>query len=689
MVQSLWNDNDTAGLDELGLLAYRSNRLGADRSVSNWAGGNTSMKQIERDFRGRAVQTLWVKGSGTDLGTITRNGFAAVRMDDALPLLERGTMSDDEMVSYLAHCSLHPNMPRASIETLLHAFLPAKHVDHVHADAIVTFCCAPGSEGLTREVFGDEVLWVPYIRPGFPLSKLIAETMHKRPQVRAVFMAKHGLVTWGDTAAECYRNSLEYIQRAEDYIRQQTGSQRPLGRLRFDALPRDERRVLMAKLLPVMRGMLSDVRPMILHYDDLDETLAFAGSDEARQYALTGTACPDHLVHTKPWPLWLEPQSFEPDALAAQLRAELDQYKERYRAYYAREHARAGDNFEMDDPNPRIILVPRVGMIATGKDVFWARTAGDIFHRAMAVIRGLWALGGFVPLNEAEDYDVEYWPLERYKLTLQAPPRELSGRVALVTGGAGGIGRAIALRLAQEGAHVVIADLNGEAAQAVAGAIEAKHGAGRALAVCADVTREAEMVAAFEQAITAYGGLDILIANAGIAGANAIEDVSLAEWERLQGVLSTGYFLAAREAFRAMKAQARGGQIVFIVSKNGLAPGRKAAAYSAAKAAELHLARCLAEEGGPFGIRVNSVCPDAVIEGSGIWNSAWREARAKEYGIAPDQIEEFYRKRSTLKVNVYPDDIAEAAYFLLSSRAAKSTGAVLTVDGGIPGAYVR
>ena len=695
MPTNFWNDADAARLNDLDLLTYRSNLLGRDRSVANWGGGNTSMKTIERDFRGRATRVLWVKGSGSDLATITRKGFTALRLDDTLPLIERDTMNDDEMVDYLAHCAFTPGHPRASIETLMHAFIPAPHVDHTHADAVIAFCCAVNSEALTREVFGDVVVWIPYIRPGFPLAKLIAQALQRQPRARAVFMAKHGLVTWGNTARESYHNTLGMIQRAEDYIAQRAGNRPALGGARCESLSESERRALVAQLLPLVRGAVSAKRHTLLHFDDSAATLAFVNAVEAKQLALSGAACPDHLVHTKPTPLWVDWES--PDDLEANLRAGMESYAEAYRMYYdaetrARNQQSAISNqksIEMDDPFPRIILIPRVGLIATGKDAATAKISADIYQRAIAVMRGAHALGGFTPLTPAEDYGVEYWPLERYKLTLAPPPRELAGRVALVTGGASGIGRAIALRLAQEGTHVVIADLNLGGAQNVAQTIEEKFGEGRAIAMQTNVTCEEQVIGVFHQAIARYGGLDILVSNAGLASASPIEHTSLADWERIHGVLATGYFLTAREAFKVMKAQGRGGQLVFIASKNALAPGSGAAAYSAAKASELHLARCLAEEGGAFGIRVNSVCPDAVLEGSSIWNSEWRTQRAREYGIAPDQLEEFYRKRNTLKVNVYAEDVAEAVLYLVCARSAKTTGAVINVDGGVPGAYVR
>ncbi|CAG0993310.1 Sorbitol-6-phosphate 2-dehydrogenase [Anaerolineae bacterium] len=695
MPTNFWNDADVAHLNDLDLLTYRSNLLGRDRSVANWGGGNTSMKTVERDFRGRETRVLWVKGSGSDLATITRKGFTALRLDDTLPLLERDTMSDDEMVSYLAHCAFTPGHPRASIETLMHAFIPAAHVDHTHADAVIAFCCAVNSETLTRQVFGDEVVWVPYIRPGFPLAKLIAQALERQPRARAVFMAKHGLVTWGKTARESYHNTLDVIQRAENYIAQRAGNRPALGGARCESLSESERRALVTQLLPLVRGAVSTKRHTILQFDDSAATLAFVNAVEAKQLALSGAACPDHLVHTKPTPLWVDWES--PADLVENLRAGMEIFAESYRAYYeaetrAQNHKSEIENqksIEMDDPFPRIILIPRVGLIATGKDAATAKISADIYQRAISVMRGAHALGGFTPLTPTEDYGVEYWPLERYKLTLTPPPRELAGRVALVTGGASGIGRAIALRLANEGAHVVIADLNREGACAVAQTIVEKFGEGRAFATQCDVTSEDQIIAAFEQTIVRYGALDILISNAGLASANPIDQTSLAEWNRIHAVLATGYFLTAREAFKVMKAQGHGGQMVFIASKNAIAPGSGAAAYSAAKASELHLARCLAEEGGALGIRVNSVCPDAVLEGSTIWNSEWRAQRAREYGIAPDQLEEHYRKRNTLKLNVYAEDVAEAVLFLVSERSAKTTGAVINVDGGVPGAYVR
>ena len=690
-----WNDQKTEPLSELDLLVYRSNLLGRDRAVANWGGGNTSAKITERDFRGRETRVLWIKGSGSDLATITRQGFTAIRLDDTLPLVERATMSDDEMVNYLAHCAFTTSQPRASIETLMHAFVPAAHVDHTHPDAIIAFCCAVNSEALTRQVFGDDVLWLPYIQPGFTLAKLIAQELKTHPRARAIFMGKHGLVTWGDTARAAYHNTLVIIQRAEEYIAQRADGKPMLGGAQFDALAESERRTTFARIAPIIRGAVSERRSTILHFDDSASTLAFIDSVEGKSLALSGAACPDHLVHTKPTPLWIDWQSS--DDLAENLRAGMKSFAELYRAYYeaetrARNQKSKIENLksiEMDDPSPRIILIPRVGLITTGKDTAAAKISAEIYHRAIEVMRGAHALGGFVSLTPTENYGVEYWPLERYKLTLAPPPRELAGKVAFVTGGASGIGRAIALRLAQEGAHVVIADLNSDGAQAVAKIIEENFGAGRAFAAKCDVTSEDQVSAAFDQTIQRYGGLDLVVANAGLASAHPIDQTTLAEWNRIQSVLATGYFLTAREAFKAFKAQGRGGGIVFIASKNALAPGSGASAYSAAKAAELHLARCLAEEGGAHGIRVNSVCPDAVLEGSSIWNSEWRIQRAREYNIAPDQLDEFYRKRTTLKVNVFAEDIAEAVLFFVSARSAKTTGAILTVDGGVPGAYVR
>ncbi len=688
MAENLWKPAEASGLSGLELLVYRSNLLGHDRSVSNWGGGNTSMKARGTDFRGRELDILWVKGSGSDLATITPKGFAGLRMEDILPLLDRQEMPDDEMAAYLAHCLLNPSMPRQSIETLLHAFLPFKHIDHTHADNIIALATSLHGEEITREVFGDEAIWQPYIRPGFTLAREIARQVAVQPQARLVVMARHGLLTWGDTAQQCYENTLAIINRAGEVIAARSQGRAPYGGAKVAEIPQLQRRELLSTALPSLRGAISTRKSMILRVDESPEAMQFVDGVQSRQLALTGAACPDHLVHTRHLPLWVDfdPAHHGQAELLETLQRGVADYAEMYCHYF--EENKTPD-FPMDDPVPRVILIPGIGMVTSGRDARLADISAQLYSRAIQVMRSVSGIDQYVSLTPAESYGVEYWPLERYKLTLLPPERELAGKVALVTGGASGIGKAISQRLAQEGAHVAIADIDSSNAARAAQELCDSYGLKRGLAVECDVTREESVAQAFREVTLAYGGVDIVVSNAGLARAHPIEDTSLEEWNRIFNVLAAGYFLVARQAFRLWRTQGNGGNLIFIASKNALTPGKNASAYSAAKASELQLARVLAEEGGPAGIRVNTICPDAVVQGSGIWNSAWREERARDYGVRPDEIEAFYRQRSTLKVNVYPEDIAEAALFLASPRASKTTGAVITVDGGVPAAYVR
>lgn len=689
MPKNYWNHEQGAALqNELEKLVYRSNLLGFDRSVANWGGGNTSVKTVELDFRSRPVEVLWVKGSGSDLATMAQQHFSSLKLEDIRPLLERDEMSDEEMVDYLSYCVMDKSRPRPSIETLLHAFLPFKHVDHTHPDAILSLCCSDRGREIAEEIFGHRFVWVPYIRPGFALSKMIAELVRDHPQAECVLMEKHGLVTWGETAEECYERTLSIINEAEDYITKRGSGQARFGGQKFESLPLDKREEVLAQILPVIRGMLSQQNKMILTHDASVEVMNFVNSHEAPTLSQIGAACPDHLVHTKRVPLYIDwnPEAEDIDLLLQKVKTGISRYQEEYQAYVER-------NRNPGDPvqhwAPRVILIPGIGMINSGKNVFLSKLSGDLYQRAIAVMSGATSLGRFVSLSEKESYDVEYWPLELYKLSLQPPEREFSGKVCFVTGGAGGIGSSICDRLAKEGAHAVIADVNIEKANETAGKLNERYGEGRAIAVRVDVTNEEEVARAFQRAILAFGGVDILVNNAGIATSNPLDQTSLDEWNFNINVLATGYFLVAREGFKWMKKQSCGGAVVFIGSKNAVYAGKNASAYSAAKAAEMHLARCMAVEAGEFGIRVNSVLPDAVLQGSSIWDSAWRAERAKAYGIEADQLEEWYRDRTILKANVFPEDIAEAVAFLASSKSGKTTGCMIPVDGGVSAAFVR
>jgi rhamnulose-1-phosphate aldolase/alcohol dehydrogenase len=687
-----WDDGAAAGLAPLDSLAYRSNLLGADRAVANQGGGNTSAKGIARDHTGRDVRVLWVKGSGTDLATITPDGFSALRLDDVLLLRDRASMDDASMVDYLLRCALRPGGRRPSIETLLHAFIPAAHVDHTHPDAIIALTSAPAGHELAREAFGDEAIWLPYQRPGFDMSRRIAELLGEHPGARAVLLEKHGLVTWGETGEQSYRDTIEFVTRAARTIDGAGAGRFGLGGTTTAELSGEDAGALLRESLPALRGaLLDDAAGLVLEVDRSREAVAFASAARTPEVSQVGAPCPDHLINTKHRPLVVEfdPQSQGAGDLRAAFRRGVDEYARWYRGYYDRNVDDETRPFPIDPAGPRVVLVPGVGIITSGGDAGRARTSRDLYRRAIAVEGAADALGGFRSLDEAEAFAIEYWPLERYKLAQAPPSGELAGRVALVTGGASGIGRAAARILAARGAHVVVADLNHDGARAVADELVDRYGVRRALAAPVDVTDEAAVEDMVEAAVLSYGGIDVLVASAGLATSAPITETTLADWELNFAVLARGYFLAARETFRVLLEQGRGGSIVFVGSKNALVGGANAAAYSSAKAASLHLARCLAEEGGAHGIRVNTVNPDAVIEGSGIWSSDWKAERASTYGIEAADLPAFYRRRTRLGVNVYPDDVAEAIAFFAGPRSTKSTGNILNVDGGVPAAYTR
>lgn len=688
MVNNLWNQKNAPFQEGLDQLVYRSNLIGADRSVCNWGGGNTSMKTVEKDFRGQEVEVMWVKGSGSDLATMKANHFTGLRLTDIRPLQEREEMSDEEMVSYLTHCMIDSKHPRASIETLLHAFLPYKHVDHTHPDSIISICCADNGREIAKEIFGERYVWVPYIRPGFALSKMIAEGVKNNPNAELVLMEKHGLVTWGETSEECYHKTIKIINEAEAYIKERLNETDVFGGQKYSTSPEKVAEEILAQVMPIIRGAVSHEKRMILTYNRREDIMQFVNSYHARELSQIGAACPDHLVHTKRVPLYIDwdPSSRDVDTLISKIKGGIQGFKEEYIRYFEDNKLEGDKIFETA---PRVILIPGIGMINTGKTLENAKVSGALYERAIAVMKGASTLGQFVSLSENESYHVEYWPLELYKLTLAPPEAEFSRHVAFVTGGAGGIGSETCRHFVRDGAHVVIADLNFEGAEEIAAQINEKYGAERAFAVKMDVTKEEEVLDAFRKATLHFGGVDIIVNNAGLATSSPFEETTLQEWNLNMNVLGTGYFLVAREAFKQMKKQGIGGNMVFVGSKNSIYAGKNAAAYSSVKALEIHLAKCIATEGGEYGIRVNSVLPDAVLQGSAIWGSSWREERASAYGIHPDELEEHYRKRTTLGVNIYPADIAESIAFFASSKSSKTTGCIMTVDGGVPAAFTR
>jgi rhamnulose-1-phosphate aldolase/alcohol dehydrogenase len=683
-VEDRWPAASEVPGDALGQVLLASHLLGSDRSVANFGGGNTSAKGIAVDHVGREVATMWVKGSGSDLATMQARDFTPLRLDEMLPLIERDEMSDEDMVAHLAKCQTDPAAPRSSIETLLHAFVPAPHVHHTHPDGINVLAGTRDGERLVAQCFGDEAAWIPYIRPGFTLAKQVGLAVRDNPDLKLVVLANHGLVVWGDTAEEAYRRTIEVINQAVDFVNGRTTGEMRFGGAAGCRLDDAARETLLRAVLPAVRGAVSSERHKVLVVDSSERALEFVSSGDAEQLTDVGAACPDHLVHTKRVPLWIsfDPTSEDAETLKARVRERAAAYRDGYRAYVERH---ADETTVPGDPDARVVLIQHVGLIGVAPTTKAARLSRDLYHRAIEVMAGAHALGGFTSLDEGESFAVEYWPLELYKLSLAPPPGELQGQVAFVTGAAGGIGRAIVDTLASAGACVVGFDLD---AAGAADAVAALGGDGASVA--GDVTSEDAVRAAYDLAVMAFGGVDIVVSNAGIASSAPIEETTLGEWERNHAILGTGYFLVAREAFGIVRDQGIGGSMVFIASKNALVAGKNAAAYSSAKALELHLARCLAEEGGAIGFRVNTVNPDAVLQGSRIWGSSWREERAAAYGIEPDELDEHYRKRTTLGVNIYPQDVAEAVmHFASPVRSGKSTGNVLNVDGGVAAAYTR
>lgn len=683
MVKNLWDTSAAPVQNSLEELRYRSNLIGADRSVCNWGGGNTSFKTRAIDFKGNEVDVMWVKGSGSDLATMQEANFSGLLLADMQQLEQRASMTDEEMVAYLEHCLLAKNHPRPSIETLLHAFLPYKHVDHTHPDAIISICCAPNGQKIAEEIWGDRYVWVPYIRPGFTLSKMIAEGVRNNPNAELVLMEKHGLVVWGETARESYEKTIQVINEAEQYIEKASQQLKPSSSI--TTLSETEKLSTIETLLPFIRGAASVHERVVTNVDMSEEVLNFVNSEAAESLSQIGAACPDHLVHTKRIPLYID-WNGDKETLVDLVVTGIAKYITDYTSYF---ETYANSTDQMFNPAPRVILIKGIGMITTGKDQKAAKLSAALYHRAIAVITGSFKLGGFTSLSAEESFAVEYWPLELYKLSLAPPENEFSRQVAFVTGGAGGIGSETCRLLASKGAHVVLADLNLEGAEKIAQEINAQYGADVALAVKMDVTDEAQIISALNATVKAYGGVDILVNNAGLATSSSFEETSLDEWNLNINVLGTGYFLVSREAFKIMKNQGLGGSMIFIASKNSIYAGKNASAYSAVKALEVHLARCIAAEGGDYGIRANSVLPDAVLQGSAIWGSNWRKERASAYGIEEQDLEEHYRQRTVLKENIYPSDIAEAIAFFASAKAKKTTGCMLTVDGGVAAAFTR
>jgi len=665
---------------------YASRLIGAETSLVVWGGGNTSIKTSERDHRGRTIDVLRVKGSGSDLKSVRKKDFSGVRLDDIRALLDRDDMGDQDMVTYLGHGLVEPGGARPSIETLLHGFLPHTVVLHTHADAVVSLTNNDRAHETLTGVYGDDVVWLPYRRPGFKISRQVADALEANPHATALILERHGTINWGATVQEAYEATIALISRAEAAI-----AARKRGRRIFTpaVAPLDptRRRELAVALAPRLRGRLSQPKRQIVTFDDAPDLLEFASSAEARELSQVGPATPDHTIYTKRVPCLVAVDRVDDaESVWRAIDQSLDAFVKDYTAYF---EAHRFEGAELLDPLPRVVLVPGLGVFTAGRDRRASGIVSDIYHHTADVIGNASAFGRYVSLTPKDAFDVEYWPLELYKLTLAPPEKELARRIALVTGAASGIGRAVARRLAAEGAHVVTADIDEAGARKVADEIVSAVGAGRATGVPMDVTSEASVRAAFEATFLTYGGLDILVSNAGIAHSAPVVALELGDWLTSFAVNATGHFLVAREAMRVLLAQGQGGALVFVATKNVMSPGKDFAAYSSAKAAEAQLAKVLALEGAPHGIRSNIVNPDAVFQDSKLWSEDIRRERAAAQGIAPDQIEEFYRKRNLLGARILPEDVGEAVLFLASDRSAKTTGCTLTVDGGVKDAFPR
>ena len=684
LIPDKWDEQACRGFSEEQLLLYRSNLLGSDLRVTNYGGGNTSAKAAMKDpLTGKEVEVLWVKGSGGDIGSMKLDGFSTLYMDklNALKGLYRGLAHEDEMVGYLPHCTFNLNTRAASIDTPLHAYIPFKHVDHVHPDSVIAIAASKNGEAITQKVFEGELGWIPWQRPGYDLGLKLEALCKAKPHLKGIMLGGHGFFTWGRTSKECYQNTVRVIQKAQDHIDSLDRGE-AFGGPKVAALAKAEREAFASRLMPALRGKLSKENRKVGHFNDSEEVLAFVCAKDAKGLAAMGTSCPDHFLRTKIFPLFvdIDPAKDPVGGILANLDGLLEGYRKEYAAYYDR--CKRKDSPAMRDPYPVIILVPGVGMFSFANDKATARIAGEFYVNAINVIRGAGTIDEYVGLPEQEAFDIEYWALEEAKLQRMPKRKPLASRIALITGGAGGIGKATAKRLLDEGAVVCLTDIDAEALRSAQAELAAVYGKDSVRTASCNVTSEESVIESLMICAREFGGLDILVSNAGIASTAAYEETTLDIWRKNMDILATGYFLVSREGYKVMLAQGLDASIIFIASKNALAASPGAAAYCTAKAAEVHLARCLALEGAPKGIRVNVVNPDAVIRGSKIWQGNWRKERADAYKINEDQLEEHYRQRSMLKRNVFPEDIAEAVYFFSGDASSKSTGNILNVDAG-------
>ncbi|HYV53985.1 MAG TPA: bifunctional aldolase/short-chain dehydrogenase [Chitinophagaceae bacterium] len=715
-VSYLWDKNIAASIkdDEVALLIYRSNLLGADLRLTNYGGGNTSCKTIAKDpLTGKEVEVMWIKGSGGDLGTLKKSGLAALYMDRLLNLKKvyRGIEHEDEMVELFNHCIYDLNSKAPSIDTPLHAFLPFKHIDHLHPDAAIAIAAAKDGKKITEELFSGTIGWVDWQRPGFDLGLKLKECLDKNPGIRGIMLGSHGLFTWGDTAYESYVNTLEVVERCAEYIPPTPKGEKKrltFGGQRINALPKQERLQKAAAIMPVVRGFCSNsdlrnpplgppvpvrtgVGGVIGHFSDDDRVLEFINSNDLSRLAPMGTSCPDHFLRTKISPLVLDLVADEDVNDIASVKGKLTPQFEAYRKMYADyyNNCKHPDSPAMRDANPVVLLYPGVGMFTFAKDKQTARVAAEFYINAINVMKGAEAISEYTSLPKQEAFNIEYWLLEEAKLQRMPKPKALSGRIALITGSAGGIGKAIAKKFAEEGACIMINDINEERMKGAVEEFQKQFGKDIVASAMLDVTKEETIEKTFETIALAFGGVDIIVNNAGISISKSITDHSIEDWDKLYDILVKGQFLVSKMGVQIMRTQNIGGDIINIVSKNSVVAGPNNAGYGSAKAAQAHLSRLLAAELGADRIRVNIVNPDAVIADSNIWAGGWAEGRAKAYGITVEELPAYYAKRTLLNETILPEDIANACFVFVGGLLNKSTGNTINVDGGVAAAFLR
>ena len=696
-VSYLWDTSKASAMagDEVALLIYRSNLLGADLRLTNYGGGNTSCKAMAKDpLTGKETEVMWVKGSGGDLGTMKQNGLAALYVDRlrSLTTVYKGINYEDEMVELFNHCIYDIASKAPSIDTPLHAFLPFKHIDHLHPDAAIAIAASKDGKKITQELFGGAIGWVEWQRPGFDLGLKLKKCLDENPGIRGIMLGSHGLFTWGDTAYQSYVSTLEVVEKCAEYIQQNLGKKKPVfGGAKLDAMQKESRLKQAATLAPTLRGLCSGYSRMVGHFTDDDRVLEFINSKDLERLAPMGTSCPDHFLRTKISPLVLtltpEEDLLDAKGVREKLLPQFEAYRKMYTDYYERH--KHPNSPSLRDPNPVVILYPGIGMFTFAKDKQTSRVAAEFYVNAINVMKGAEAISTYTSLPRQEAFDIEYWLLEEAKLQRMPKPKALSGKIALITGSAGGIGKAIAKKFIAEGASVVINDNDEDRLTKADTEFKTHFGNDAYASVLLDVMNVDQIKQAFRTSALAFGGVDIIVNCAGISISKSIEEHTEMDWDLLYDILVKGQFLITQSGVEIMRRQNLGGDVINIVSKNALVSGPNNSGYGSAKAAQLHLSRLNATELGADKIRVNVVNPDAVISDSKIWEGAWAEGRAKAYGIKIEDLPAFYAKRTLLNEVILPEDIANACFALVGGLLNKSTGNVLNVDGGVAAAFVR